>query len=43
MFKKLKKVIKNFLEDMAKENQESFGTGKIDCCDLNRRNSNTKK
>lgn len=30
------KFIKNWLERLAKENEKSFGSGRLDCCDLNR-------
>jgi len=36
MFKKIKRAINKFLEDLAKENKETFGSGRMDCCDLNR-------
>jgi hypothetical protein len=36
MIKKLKKSIQKFLNDMAKENQQTFGTQKMDCCNLNK-------
>ncbi len=40
MFKRLKKSINKFLDDIAKENEKQFGTkGQLDCCKLN----NTKK
>lgn len=35
MFKKLKKVIHNFLLQMAKENEELYGKERMDCCKLN--------
>ncbi len=36
------KFIKNWLNRLAKENEKSFGTGRMDCCDLNKQN-NTKQ
>ncbi len=30
------KFVKSFLEKLAKENEKSFGTGRLDCCDLNK-------
>ncbi len=37
------KFIKNWLDRLAKENEKSFGTGRLDCCDLNRhKNTNIK-
>ena len=43
--------IKNWLDRLAKENEKSFGDGRLDCCDLNKpkntnnqaANSNTNK
>lgn len=38
------KFLKNFLKKIEDQNNESFGTGKLDCCDLNKKNTeNTKK
>ena len=36
MFKKLKVSWSKWLEAIAKQNNQSFGSGKLDCCDLNR-------
>lgn len=33
------KFIKNWLDRLAKENEKSFGTGRLDCCDLNKPNN----
>ncbi|WP_398446363.1 LDCC motif putative metal-binding protein [Sedimentibacter sp.] len=30
------KFIKNWLDRLAKENEKSFGSGRLDCCDLNK-------
>lgn len=30
------KFIKNWLDRLAEENEKSFGTGRMDCCDLNK-------
>ncbi|MGB4437867.1 MAG: LDCC motif putative metal-binding protein [Sedimentibacter sp.] len=30
------KFIKNWLDRLAKENEKTFGTGRMDCCDLNK-------
>ncbi|MGB8456050.1 MAG: LDCC motif putative metal-binding protein [Anaerocolumna sp.] len=35
MFKKFKKMIHNFLLQMAKENEELYGKERMDCCKLN--------
>ncbi|ROR30461.1 hypothetical protein EDD66_102112 [Mobilisporobacter senegalensis] len=46
MFQKMKKVIEKFLEDLARENQKVYGKGGLDCCKINRNNSenmNNKK
>lgn len=37
------KFIKNWLDRLAKENEKSFGSGRLDCCDLNRPIKNTDK
>lgn len=37
MIKKLKNLIKNYLLDMAKENEETYGKGSLDCCKLNKK------
>lgn len=43
----MKKLINNWLEKLAKANEESFGSGPLDCCGLNEqnkiKNSNNKK
>lgn len=37
------KFIKNWLERLAKENEKSFGSGRLDCCDLNKpKNTNSQ-
>ncbi|WP_312811564.1 LDCC motif putative metal-binding protein [Sedimentibacter sp.] len=37
------KFIKNWLDRLAKENEKSFGSGRLDCCDLNKqKNINTQ-
>lgn len=38
MFDKLKKAINNFLEKIAKQNEELYGKSKMDCCNLNKQN-----
>lgn len=37
MFLNIKKVIKKFLLELAKENEQLYGKDKLDCCKLNRR------
>jgi hypothetical protein len=32
----MKKFLKNLIRRMAAENEKTFGTGKLDCCDLNK-------
>ena len=34
----MKNIIKNWLEKLAKANEESFGSGRLDCCELNKDN-----
>lgn len=37
------KFITNWLDKLAKENEKSFGNGRLDCCDLNKaKNINTQ-
>lgn len=36
MFKRIKEAINKFLEDLAKENKELYGNGRMDCCNLNK-------
>lgn len=38
MIKKIKKAINNLLLSMAKQNEEEFGKGRMDCCNLNKKN-----
>ena len=32
--RKLRKAWENYLKKLAKANRESFGGGRVDCCDL---------
>jgi len=34
MFKKIKKAINKYLEEMAQENQKAFGKERMDCCNI---------
>jgi len=43
VFKQIKRAIYNFLEKLAKENEKSFGKDTLDCCQLNRQSSSSKK
>lgn len=43
MFKKIKKSIHKFLDEMAKENQELYGKERMDCCKLNKTNNKSTK
>lgn len=38
----MNKAIKKWLEKLTKANEESFGTGPLDCCELNDNSSNVK-
>ena len=31
------KFLKNFLKKIEEQNNESFGKGKLDCCELNKK------
>lgn len=42
-WKKFTKKINKFLADLAEENKRSFGTGKLDCCQLNRDSTSKKR
>jgi len=37
------KCIENWLKRLGEQNKKSFGTNKLDCCDLNRTHTNSKK
>lgn len=37
------KFIKNWLDRLAKENEKSFGIGRLDCCDLNKPKNTNKQ
>lgn len=43
MFKKIKKAVNKFLENLAKENKEIYGSGRMDCCNLNRTDETSNK
>lgn len=38
----MKKTIKKWLERLAEANEQSFGSGRLDCCNLNRETTNPK-
>jgi hypothetical protein len=40
MFKAIKKAIDNFIKNLAKENQKSFGNERLDCCKTGREKTN---
>jgi hypothetical protein len=37
IWKRIKKSINHYLESMAEENKKSFGNGRLDCCQLNKK------
>ncbi|WP_187287439.1 LDCC motif putative metal-binding protein [Gottschalkia acidurici] len=41
--KKIKQFLKNFLKKIEEQNNQSFGTGRLDCCDLNKSPNVNKK
>lgn len=43
MFKSIRRAINKFLEDLAKENKELYGSGRLDCCNLNKTNDKYSK
>lgn len=36
------KFIEKWLKNLGEQNKKSFGTSKLDCCDLNRQNNTVK-
>lgn len=43
MFKNMKRAVNKFLESIAKENKEMYGSGRMDCCNLNKTNDKSGK
>ena len=43
MLKSIKKVIDDFLKNLAKESEKSFGKERLDCCKLDRPKDNKDK
>ncbi|HWT27783.1 MAG TPA: LDCC motif putative metal-binding protein [Mobilitalea sp.] len=41
IWKKIKRAVGRYLDNLAEENKKTFGEGKLDCCNLN--NKNQKK
>ncbi len=39
----MSKAIEKWLKKLTKANEESFGTGRLDCCELNERANGIKK
>lgn len=39
----MKKWLKNFIEKIAKANNDNFKGKKLDCCDLNQKTNETSK
>lgn len=39
----MKEKIKKWLDKLASANQETFGTGRMDCCELNRKPAPVQK
>ncbi|MGM0396816.1 MAG: LDCC motif putative metal-binding protein [Bacillota bacterium] len=37
MMKKLMKKISQFIEKLAKANEDAYGSDRLDCCSLNKR------
>lgn len=37
------KFIEEWLKKLGEQNKKTFGTSKLDCCDLNRTNNASKK
>lgn len=37
MWKNLKKALKQLIDTISAQNQKSFGSQRMDCCDLNKK------
>lgn len=37
------KLLKKFIKNLAEENNKTFGSSRLDCCDLNKSNNNSKE
>jgi hypothetical protein len=42
MWEKIKSIIANFLASLEEANKKSLGTGKLDCCSMNKQESAKK-
>ena len=42
-FKKLKKAILDSLDKIAKDSEKELGSGKLDCCNLNKKDVNPRR
>lgn len=42
IFQKIKGAFSRYLERLAKENHETFGAGRPDCCALNRKQASER-
>lgn len=43
MLKKIKKAINKYFEEMAQENQQTFGKERMDCCNINKKSNETTR
>jgi hypothetical protein len=43
MLKKIKEYVKNFIENLGKSNESTFGNKALDCCDLNCKKNSKKR
>jgi len=43
IWKKVKRAINDFLVKLAQENQKSYGSGRLDCCNLNKNDNASKR
>jgi hypothetical protein len=43
LWKRIKQAINNYLERVSAENKEMFGSGRLDCCNLNSQSRNKKQ
>ncbi len=37
LMRRIREALKDYLKNLAEENKKSFGSGRMDCCDINRK------
>jgi|GEM_PF-2210585 len=43
MANKLKNSMRDYLKRLARVNEQSFGSGRLDCCNMNKKQSGQKR